>query len=90
MILSCLLKKIKTNKAVFSQKIINFDKKINKMDLYNLAIILGVATYVFLLITFLIGFRFIKASFKKHRFFAVITLVLATLHAASFIYMNFF
>ncbi|MDD3875258.1 MAG: hypothetical protein PHT69_01410 [Bacteroidales bacterium] len=60
------------------------------MDLYNLAIYLGIATYSFLLITFLIGMRVIKAGFKKHRFFAIVTMILATLHAGSFIYMSFF
>lgn len=60
------------------------------MDLYNIAIYIGIATYIFILITFLIGMRVIKLSFKKHKYFAIITLVLATLHAASFIYMNFF
>lgn len=60
------------------------------MDLYYIAIILGIATYVFLLITFLIGMRVIKLSIKKHKYFAITTLVLATCHAGIFIYYNFF
>jgi len=60
------------------------------MELYDLAIIIGIATYFSMLVTFLIGMRVIKASFKKHKVFAIVTMVLATLHAGSFIYMNFF
>ncbi len=60
------------------------------MDLYLTAMYVGILTYVFMLITFLIGLRVIKLGFKKHKVFAIITLILATLHGGTLIYYNFF
>jgi len=41
-------------------------------------------------ITFLIGLRVIKWGFKKHKYFAIATLLGATIHASLFIFMNYF
>jgi len=58
-------------------------------DLYDLTIMIGMATYAMLLFTFLIGFRIIKLHFKWHRLFAIITLLLATVHGSLFLYMKY-
>ena len=60
------------------------------MDLYTITILIGVLTYILLLITILIGRRVIKLSFKMHKFFAFSTITSASFHAGLFIYMNFF
>ncbi len=59
------------------------------MDIYDFTLYMGIATYLFLLLTFLIGFRVIKTSIKVHRLFAIITLIFASTHAWIFIYMNY-
>jgi hypothetical protein len=51
---------------------------------------LGVVTYIFLVATILVGSRIIKTSFKRHKLLAFTTLILATVHASLFLYMNFF
>lgn len=60
------------------------------MDLYDFTIYMGIATYFFLLLTFLLGLRVIKAGLKTHKVFAIITFLCATTHAGLFVYMNYF
>lgn len=60
------------------------------MDIYYFTIYMGIATYVFLLFTFLIGVRAIRFSFKTHKVLAIITFICATTHAGLFVYMNYF
>jgi hypothetical protein len=58
-------------------------------DLYSLVMPLGIATYVVLLVTFLVGLRVIKVKFKIHKVLAIITLLLASLHAILILYLNY-
>ncbi|MBN1926974.1 MAG: hypothetical protein JW798_14170 [Prolixibacteraceae bacterium] len=60
------------------------------MELYTITIWLGVVTYLLLVATILVGSRVIKTSFKRHTQLAFTTLILATVHASLFVYMNFF
>lgn len=60
------------------------------MDLYTITIFIGILTYLSLVLTFLIGIRVLKVSFKIHKIFAMVTLGLASMHALFFIYLNFF
>jgi hypothetical protein len=60
------------------------------MELYTITIWLGVVTYILLVATILVGSRIIKTSFKRHKLLAFTTLILATVHASLFVYMNFF
>jgi hypothetical protein len=59
------------------------------MDIYNLFLYLGIATYLCLLITFLVGLRVLKFGLKAHKIFAIITFIFATSHAGIFVYMNY-
>jgi hypothetical protein len=56
------------------------------MDLYRFVIPLGIATYVFIVLTVLSGARILKLGFRWHRTIGMLALLTATIHAAIVIY----
>ena len=70
---------------------IRWNLKENKdMDLGRFVIPLGILTYTLLLVTVLSGlFRVkLKLNFKHHKLLALLTIVLATIHAGIVIYLT--
>lgn len=57
---------------------------------YKTLIPFGIFTYIFLLVTVLMGMRVIKVKVTVHRIFGRILLALATLHAIVMIYVTYF
>ena len=60
------------------------------MELSKLIIPLGISAYAFMLFAILTGIRLIKLKVKWHKTIALIGIILATVHAAIVIYLNYF
>jgi len=62
------------------------------MKLYDLLKILGILSFIFLLLTFIFGFFKLKIKNRIvfHKWLAIITLVLAFLHAILVVYLTYF
>jgi hypothetical protein len=56
------------------------------MELYKLAVPLGIATYAMLWFSVLSGTRAIKVGFKWHGRFGLVGIVLASVHAGIILY----
>jgi DMSO/TMAO reductase YedYZ heme-binding membrane subunit len=58
--------------------------------LSRLLIPFGIFTFVWFLLTVLTGLRVIKVKISVHRTLALITLILASIHAGFMIYLTYF
>lgn len=58
--------------------------------MYNLIFVFGVATFLSLITTVLVGMRVIKMKFKNHKRLGLLTLMFAILHAGLIIFSQYF
>lgn len=60
------------------------------MEIWDLIIPLGIASYGMLIIMLLTGMKIIKTKVKIHRKLGILTFILATFHAGIIIYTSYF
>lgn len=59
------------------------------MEVYQIAVPVGIATYAVFLLSVLSGTRVIKVGFNWHRRFGLVGIVLASVHAGIILYFKY-
>lgn len=58
--------------------------------MYQSLIVLGIVTYLLMMMSFLSGMRIIKLPYKYHKIIGIVGLCSASVHGLGLLYLNFF
>jgi len=58
--------------------------------MYQTLIVLGIVTYLLIVMSFLSGMRIVKLPYKYHKIIGIAGLCAASVHGLSLLYLNFF